>query len=72
MAADEVTDRLWAVPDVAAFLHVTEAAVRGWVYERRIRFIKIGSLVRFAPAQVTADALAGRIGKPTREPSAHE
>lgn len=54
---------LWTVADVANYLQVKESAVRRWVYERRIRFHKVGALVRFNPDELKEDVEAGRIGK---------
>jgi DNA binding domain, excisionase family len=54
---------LWNVKDVAKFLQVKESAVRRWVYEKRIAYCKVGTLVRFAPSQVKDDAINSNIGK---------
>lgn len=57
--------RLWTVKDVADYLQVKESAVRCWVLERKIRFHKVGALVRFDPNELKEDVEAGRIGKKT-------
>jgi len=40
------------VDEVADRLHITERHVRRLVFERRIPFLKIGSLLRFDPEEV--------------------
>ena len=40
------------VDEVADHLHITERHVRRLVFERRIPFLKIGSLLRFDPEDV--------------------
>ncbi|MBV6507391.1 MAG: hypothetical protein JJLCMIEE_00436 [Acidimicrobiales bacterium] len=47
-------ERLWTVADVAEYLAVTERTVRAWQTEHRLPFLKIGGVVRFRPADVTA------------------
>jgi len=53
---------LWTIADVATYLQVTESSVRNWIYERRVRFLKIGSLIRFVPEEIIEDAHNGKIG----------
>lgn len=39
--------RLINVADAAEFLSVSVSTLYGWIYQRRIPFVKIGRLVRF-------------------------
>ena len=55
--------KLWSIQDVSAFLQVKESAIRHWVYEKRIRFYKIGALIRFVPEEIFADVVRNRIGQ---------
>jgi excisionase family DNA binding protein len=59
---DTQVQRLWTTSEVAEYLSVKPSAVRRWVYERRIRYIKIGRLVRFNPKLIAEDAADGKIG----------
>ena len=38
--------RLYTVPEAAEALKVTEAAIRRWIWQRRLTVVKIGSAVR--------------------------
>ncbi len=42
-----IDDRLMTCPEVAEYLHVTEKAVRRWVEQRRLPYIKLGRMLRF-------------------------
>jgi excisionase family DNA binding protein len=59
----EKDEPLWSVDDVSRFLNTKVSTVRAWVNYRRIRFVKIGALVRFFPGQIREDALNGVVGK---------
>jgi len=48
------TQTCLAIPELAAWLHITERHVRRLVAERRIPFHKIGGRVRFVPSEITA------------------
>jgi excisionase family DNA binding protein len=54
---------LWTINVLAEFMQVKPSAVRRWVYERRIRFFKIGRLIRFHPQILKEDMEQNRIGK---------
>jgi len=54
---------MWTVRDLAAFLKTSEAAVRSWILEKRVRYHKIGSLVRFLPDEIIADVKNNRLGR---------
>jgi excisionase family DNA binding protein len=50
-----VPEPLWNKRDVARYLGISPATLSIWVHERRgPRFIKVGPLVRFRPADVYA------------------
>jgi excisionase family DNA binding protein len=55
-------DQLWTIVDVARYLSVQESAVRRWIYEHRIRFLKVGRLIRFVPQHIIDDARKSIIG----------
>ncbi len=40
------------VEDVAKRLNTSTATIRKWILQRRIPFVKIGSLVRFRPEDI--------------------
>jgi excisionase family DNA binding protein len=42
------------VREAAAALAVTEAAIRKWLYQRRLRAVKVGRLTRLRRADVEA------------------
>ena len=50
---------MFNVQQVATKLGVSVATVRKWVLERRIPFVKIGSLVRFRPEDIEKIAREG-------------
>jgi excisionase family DNA binding protein len=52
--------RLYTVPEAAEALRVTEAAVRRWIFERRLTIVKIGSAVRIEEAEIARFIEAGR------------
>lgn len=45
-------ERLLTVEEVAAWLGISKRTVRQWVLDEYIPFLKIGALVRFAPASI--------------------
>lgn len=59
----EEPGRLWTIKDVASFLNVKESAIRCWILERRIRFHKVGVLIRFIPGEIFDDVRANKIGQ---------
>jgi excisionase family DNA binding protein len=58
-------DRLYTVPQAAEALNVTQAAVRRWIFERRLTVVKIGSAVRIEETELTRLMEAGRDRPPT-------
>jgi excisionase family DNA binding protein len=52
--------RLYTVPETAEALKVTEAAIRRWIFERRLTVVKIGSAVRIEEAELARFIEAGR------------
>ncbi len=61
-----MTDELLTAVEVAARLRATPRFVRRLVAERRIEYVKVGRLVRFEPAAVTAYIEANRVVPLTR------
>ncbi len=52
--------RLFTVPEAAEVLRVTPAAIRRWLYLRRLTVVKIGSRVRIEEAELARLIEAGR------------
>ena len=52
-------DQLMTVREAAAALAVTEAAIRKWLYQRRLRPVKVGRLTRLRRADVQAVIAGG-------------
>jgi excisionase family DNA binding protein len=52
--------RLYSVPQAAEALNVTEAAIRRWIFQRRLTVVKIGSTVRIEEAELARMIEAGR------------
>ncbi len=52
--------RLYTVPEAAEALKVTEAAIRRWIWQRRLTVVKIGSSVRIEEAELARLIEAGR------------
>jgi excisionase family DNA binding protein len=50
----DTVERLLTVKEAATLLQVTEAAVRKWVYQRRIPCVKLGRLTRLRREEVEA------------------
>jgi len=47
-------ERLLSVPEAAALLGCSEAAIRKWLYQRRLRGVRVGRLVRLRLADLEA------------------
>ena len=54
-------DRLLTVDEAAERLGTSTRFVRRLIFERRIAFVKMGSHVRIAPADLDAFVAAGRV-----------
>jgi excisionase family DNA binding protein len=52
--------RLYTVPEAAEALNVTPAAVRRWIFERRLTVVKIGSAVRIEETELARVIESGR------------
>jgi excisionase family DNA binding protein len=52
--------RLYTVPEAAEVLNVTQAAVRRWIFERRLTVVKIGSAVRIEETELARVIESGR------------
>jgi excisionase family DNA binding protein len=52
--------RLYTVPEAAEALKMTEAAIRRWIWQRRLTVVKLGSAVRIEEAELTRMIDAGR------------
>jgi excisionase family DNA binding protein len=52
--------RLYTVPEAAEALKVTEAAIRRWIWQRRLAVVKIGSAVRIEEAELARLIEVGR------------
>lgn len=50
----DTVDRLLTVKEAATLLQVSEAAIRRWVYQRRIPCLKLGRLTRLRSQDVEA------------------
>jgi excisionase family DNA binding protein len=47
-------ERLLSVKDAAALLGCSEAAIRKWLYQRRLRGVRVGRLVRLREEDLAA------------------
>lgn len=54
-------DHLWDEHEAARYLGVTNYAIRKWKAQQKLGFIKLGSLVRYVPAEVKAFAERSRV-----------
>ena len=63
---NEVKQRLLTVQEAARYLAVSVSTVYGWVWQRRIPFVKIGRAVRFDPRDLEAFIEASKQGYNTR------
>jgi len=52
--------RLITVQDAAKFLAVSTSTLYGWVYQRRIPFVKVGRALRFELAELQKFIQANR------------
>jgi excisionase family DNA binding protein len=52
-------DRLLTVKEAAQLLACSEAAIRKWIYQRRLRRVKVGRLTRLRQTDVEAMVSAG-------------
>jgi excisionase family DNA binding protein len=52
--------RLYTVPEAAEALKVTEAAIRRWIWQRRLTVVKIGSAVRIEEAELAQARASAR------------
>ena len=52
--------RLYTVPEAAEALKMTEAAIRRWIWQRRLTVVKLGSAVRIEEAELARLIEAGR------------
>ena len=52
--------RLYTVAEAADALKLTEAAIRRWIWQRRLTVVKIGSAVRIEEAELARLIEAGR------------
>ena len=53
-------ERLLSVPDAAALLGCSQAAIRRWLSQRRLKGVKVGRLVRLRMADLEAFIQSGR------------
>lgn len=53
--------RLVTVQDAAVYLAVSVSTLYGWVYQRRIPFVKVGRALRFDPADLDQFIESNRI-----------
>jgi len=58
--------RLYTVPQAAEALNVTQAAVRRWIFQRRLAVVRIGSAVRIEETEL---ARLIEVGRQPRWPS---
>lgn len=52
---------LLTVEDAATYLAVSKSTLYGWVWQRRIAFVKVGRALRFDPADLREFIRANRI-----------
>ena len=62
----ELRRPLLTVQEAARYLSVSVSTVYGWVWQRRIPFVKIGRAVRFDPRDLEAFIEASKQGYNTR------
>lgn len=55
------TQRLLTVQDAAKYLAVSVSTLYGWVYQRRISFVKVGRALRFDLADLDRFVESNRI-----------
>jgi excisionase family DNA binding protein len=52
--------RLYTVPEAAETLKVTQAAIRRWIWQRRLTVVRLGSAVRIEEAELARLIEVGR------------
>lgn len=62
----ELRQPLLTVQEAARYLAVSVSTIYGWVWRRRIPFVKIGRTVRFDPRDLDAFIAASKQGYNTR------
>lgn len=60
-ADDETHRRLLTVQEAARYLAVSVSTMYGWVWQRRISFVKVGKALRFDPSDLEAFVEANRV-----------
>ena len=53
-AETEAHGRLWDIHEAAQYLAVSVSTLYGWVWQRRIAFVKMGRALRFDPLDLEA------------------
>lgn len=61
-AVNRDTRRLLTVQEAAQYLAVSVSTLYGWVWQRRVPFIKIGRALRFDPLDLAAFVNANKHG----------
>ena len=68
---DGTRQRLLTVQEAARYLAVSVSTLYGWVWQRRIPFVKIGRALRFDPLDLKALVEANKQHPQPEFPSAH-
>jgi len=58
-------DQLMTIKNAAEMLAVTESAIRKWLYQGRLRAVKVGRLTRLRRNDVEAIVAGGLLDRPT-------
>jgi excisionase family DNA binding protein len=53
-AQTEMHGRLWDIHEAARYLAISVSTLYGWVWQRRIAFVKVGRALRFDPLDLVA------------------
>ena len=61
-------DQLLTVREAARLLVCSEAAIRKWIYQRRLPCVKVGRLTRLRPKDLEALVAKGLPGPPAGTP----
>jgi excisionase family DNA binding protein len=56
---EKLSDKLLSIPEAANVFACRPAAIRKWIYQRRLPVIKVGSLTRLRASDVEAIAKGG-------------